>query len=100
MAHGTTGRLACQVNRVRRQIDETSGLSVARWLPAERIQRVLDEAVARLLADRVQRGLSACSADTGAYCTARKRLPEKVLQRLVEQTGQDFCDQQATLAVV
>ena len=36
-------------------------------------------AVARLLAHRVTRGDSACSAETGAYCQARKRLPEKIL---------------------
>ncbi len=33
-------------------------------------------AVARLIAHRVARGRSACSARTGAYCRARKRLPE------------------------
>ena len=31
-------------------------------------------AVARLIAHRVSRGQSACSAETGAYCQARKRL--------------------------
>ncbi len=34
-------------------------------------------AVARLVAHRISRGESACSAATGAYCQARKRLPEK-----------------------
>ena len=34
-------------------------------------------AVSRLIAHRVSRGESACSAETGAYCQARKRLPEK-----------------------
>ena len=34
-------------------------------------------AVARLIAHRVSRGQCACSAQTGAYCQARKRLPEK-----------------------
>ena len=33
-------------------------------------------AVARLIAYRVSQGLKACSAVTGAYCLARKRLPE------------------------
>src|ERR687895_442294 len=33
-------------------------------------------AVARLNAHRVARGLKPCSAHTGAYCQARKRLPE------------------------
>jgi DDE family transposase len=34
-------------------------------------------AVARLIAHRLSRGENACSAETGAYCHARKRLPEK-----------------------
>ena len=34
-------------------------------------------AVARLIAHRLSRGESACSAETGAYCQARSRLPEK-----------------------
>src|SRR6476469_2911763 len=33
-------------------------------------------AVARLIAHRVARGQRPCSAHTGAYCQARKRLPE------------------------
>ena len=32
-------------------------------------------AVARLIAHRLSRGESACSAETGACCQARKRLP-------------------------
>ncbi|HVK17718.1 MAG TPA: IS4 family transposase, partial [Fimbriiglobus sp.] len=36
-------------------------------------------AVARLNAHRVARGLKPCSARTGAYCRARKRLPEGFL---------------------
>jgi hypothetical protein len=34
-------------------------------------------AVARLIAHRVSKGQRACSAETGAYCQARKRLPEQ-----------------------
>ena len=34
-------------------------------------------AVARLIAHRISQGKEACSARTGAYCQARKRLPEK-----------------------
>src|SRR5919198_2077124 len=33
-------------------------------------------AVARLIAHRLARGQRPCSAETGAYCQARKRLPE------------------------
>ena len=34
-------------------------------------------AVARLIAHRISQGQRPCSAKTGAYCQARKRLPEK-----------------------
>ena len=34
-------------------------------------------AVARLIAHRISRGQGTCSSRTGAYCQARKRLPEK-----------------------
>ena len=34
-------------------------------------------AVARLIVHRLAHGQSECSADTGAYCRARKRLPEE-----------------------
>src|SRR6187399_237993 len=34
-------------------------------------------AVARLVAHRLSHGKGVCSAETGAYCQARKRLPEK-----------------------
>jgi len=44
-------------------------------------------AVARLLAHRVSRGQSPCSAGTGAYCQARKRLPEKFFSDVARQTG-------------
>jgi len=45
------------------------------------------DAVARLIAWRLARGLKPCSADTGAYCTARGDLPEEALQALVRETG-------------
>lgn len=44
-------------------------------------------AVARLIAHRLARGQSRCSTETGAYCTARKRLPEKVFAEVACQTG-------------
>ncbi len=44
-------------------------------------------AVARLIAHRVARGQSACSAETGAYCQARKRLPEKFFSDVACETG-------------
>jgi hypothetical protein len=45
------------------------------------------QAVARLLAYRTAHGLSRCSADTGAYCKARARLPEEILAQLTRHTG-------------
>jgi len=45
------------------------------------------DAVARLVAWRLTQGLSPCSADTGAYCTARSDLPEDALHALVRETG-------------
>ena len=44
-------------------------------------------AVARLIAHRVSRGQRPCSAETGAYCQARKRLPEKFFSELARQSG-------------
>lgn len=45
------------------------------------------EAVAQLIAWRLSRGLRRCSADTGAYCTARDGVPEEACSRLMRQTG-------------
>src|SRR3954469_2373941 len=44
-------------------------------------------AVARLIAHRLARGQKPCSARSGAYCQARKRLPEKFLADLALRTG-------------
>ena len=44
-------------------------------------------AVARLIAHRISRGQRPCSAETGAYCTARKRLPEEFFSEVARQTG-------------
>ena len=55
------------------------------------------DAVARFLAFRTARGEPACSTETGSYCEARQRLPEKLLSRLARQTGQEL-HQQATAA--
>lgn len=48
------------------------------------------EAVARLLAWRVSRGLKPCSAETGAYCTAREQLPEAACRQLMRGVGQEL----------
>src|SRR5262249_54156265 len=52
------------------------------------------EAVARLIAWRLsQQGLTPCSADTGAYCTARDKLPEEACLTLVRDTGRPVEDE-------
>jgi hypothetical protein len=45
------------------------------------------EAVAGLIAWRLARGQKACSAATGAYCTARDDVPEEACVQLLRQTG-------------
>lgn len=54
-------------------------------------------AVARLIAYRAARNERACSAETGAYCQARKRLPEDFFSQLARQTGRRL-DTQAEAA--
>ena len=49
-------------------------------------------AVARLIAHRVSRGQSACSAETGAYCQARKRLQEKFFACVARFVGKALDD--------
>jgi hypothetical protein len=48
------------------------------------------QAVARLLASLASHGLPACSAATGGYCKARKRLSEEQLRSLVRETGEQL----------
>lgn len=45
-------------------------------------------AVARLIAHRISQGKSPCSSETGAYCQARKRLPEKFFSAVARLVGQ------------
>lgn len=47
-------------------------------------------AVARLIAHRLACGQSECSADTGAYCQARKRLPEKFFSLIACLVGRNL----------
>jgi hypothetical protein len=44
-------------------------------------------AVARLIAHRTSRGQKACSAETGAYCQARDRLPETLFSDVACSVG-------------
>jgi hypothetical protein len=50
----------------------------------------LRQAVARLVAHRVSQGEAEGSSNTGAYCRARQRLPEKVVADLTRHTGQQL----------
>lgn len=50
------------------------------------------KAVARLLAWRTAQGLPPCSPANDAYCKARARLPEGVLQHLTQRTGRQPLD--------
>src|SRR5256714_3190819 len=44
-------------------------------------------AVARLIAHRLSRGQRPCSAETGAYCQARQRLPEEFFSKVACSVG-------------
>jgi hypothetical protein len=47
-------------------------------------------AVARLIAHRASEGLAPCSSRTGAYCQARKRLPERFFAAVARRVGQNL----------
>ena len=51
------------------------------------------DAVARLIAWRLTQGLKPCSADTGAYCTARERIPEEACLQLARDAGRRLDDE-------
>src|SRR4051795_9218963 len=50
-------------------------------------------AVARLIAHRLSRGQRPCSAETGAYCQARQRLPESFFADVARSVGRRLDDQ-------
>ena len=56
-------------------------------------------AVARLIAHRISQGQSPCSSETGAYCQARKRLPEKFFSDVARQTGRAGGQRRSELAL-
>lgn len=51
------------------------------------------DAVARLIVHRVSQGLRPCSSLTGAYCQARKRLPEQFFSSIARLVGRKVEDQ-------
>ena len=50
------------------------------------------EAIAALIAWRLGRGMRPCSAETGAYCTARAKIPEEACRQLVQDTGHQVAE--------
>lgn len=50
-------------------------------------------AVARLVAHRASCGLNPCSSKTGAYCRARKKLPEEFFATIARTVGRRLTDQ-------
>jgi hypothetical protein len=50
-------------------------------------------AVARLIAHRLARGQGPCSAQTGAYCQARRRLPESFFADVARSAGRRLDEQ-------
>lgn len=51
------------------------------------------DAVAQLIAWRLAQGKKPCSAETGAYCTARERVPEEACLQLARDTGRRVDDE-------
>jgi Transposase DDE domain len=115
VAQSTRTPIARQLKHLRNRFAQQPGLSFADLLPDATPQllqadtddpiytplvtlglflgQVLDpngscrHAVARLLAWRTAQGQSPCSANTGAYCKARQRLPEEGLHTLTRHAG-------------
>lgn len=54
------------------------------------------DAVSRVLADRVTRGEKACSTDSSSYCQGRARLPQQMMEGLTRETGRDLHAQAPT----
>ncbi len=65
----------------------TLGVFLGQALAADQSCRA---AVARLIAHRVARGLEPCSSETGAYCQARKRLPERFFSAVARLVGRNL----------
>jgi hypothetical protein len=52
-----------------------------------------NQALARIQSHRSQLGLEPVSTDTGGYCKARERLPEKLFKKLFQITGRTLTEQ-------
>lgn len=63
------------------------------WLSQSLSQdKSLNEAVSRILANRVATGLPACSADSGGYAKARQRFPLAAMERMAMEIGRNVHD--------
>src|SRR5258708_34822640 len=81
VAHALTSISACWLDRIYTPL-VTLWVFLSQVLSADHSCRA---AVARLIAHRISRGQGSCSAETGAYCQARKRLPEGFLSNVARQ---------------
>jgi hypothetical protein len=52
-----------------------------------------NQALARIQSHRSQLGLKPVSTDTGGYCKSRKRLPERLFEKLFQITGRTLTEQ-------
>ena len=114
MAQSTHAQLTRQLDHLRRSFAQQPGLPFADLLPDDTpevlattpdpiytplvtlgmfLSQVLEpgsscqKAVARFLAGRSATTQPPCSANTGAYCKARQRLPEEGLRTLTQRSG-------------
>lgn len=63
--------------------------------PPQRLSQVhsFRQAVAGRVARRLALGQRLCSPETGAYCTAREKIPEVVCRQLLRGTGVPTADE-------
>jgi hypothetical protein len=83
VAQALTAISACWLDRIYTPL-VTLWVFLSQVLSADHSCRA---AVARLIAHRISQGEFPCSAQTGAYCQARKRLPEEFFSNVARQTG-------------
>jgi hypothetical protein len=48
------------------------------------------DAVSRIIAHRAANGMAVCSPNTASYCTARSRIPTRVLSTLARRTAEEL----------
>jgi IS4 transposase len=88
VAQALTALQVCWVDRVYSPL-VTLWVFLGQVLSADHSCRA---AVARLIAHRAARGQRPCSAQTGGYCQARKRLPERFFADVARRVGRALDD--------